>query len=146
MPVAVSLFSSMKAITIKQPFASLIAFQEKTIEYRTWATEYRGPLLICAGAKPFFDGEETLPFGVAVAIVQLSGIEPFTTSHLIASGLTDMPGRPGFAWRLTGAKEIEPFRVAGQQRLFDVAAKPVLIDDLSDEDHYDLFAKMALVG
>lgn len=43
----------MKALTIRQPWASLIAAGVKTIETRSWSTEYRGPLAIHAGkAKP----------------------------------------------------------------------------------------------
>ncbi|MFN5288139.1 MAG: ASCH domain-containing protein [Planctomyces sp.] len=38
----------MKALSIRQPFASLIAAGKKTVELRTWYTHYRGPLLICA--------------------------------------------------------------------------------------------------
>ncbi len=39
----------MKVITIKQPFASLIASGYKEYEFRTWKTKYRGDLLIHAG-------------------------------------------------------------------------------------------------
>ena len=39
----------MKAITIKQPFASLIAAGIKEYEFRTWKTHYRGEILIHAG-------------------------------------------------------------------------------------------------
>ena len=39
----------MKAITIKQPFASLIAAGVKEYEFRTWKTKYRGEILIHAG-------------------------------------------------------------------------------------------------
>lgn len=39
----------MKALTIRQPWASLIAHGVKTIETRSWSTEYRGPLAIHAG-------------------------------------------------------------------------------------------------
>jgi hypothetical protein len=39
----------MKAITILQPWASLIACGAKKIETRSWATKYRGPLAIHAG-------------------------------------------------------------------------------------------------
>lgn len=38
----------MKVITIKQPFASLIANGIKEYEFRTWKTKYRGKLLIQA--------------------------------------------------------------------------------------------------
>ncbi len=39
----------MKAITILQPWASLIACGAKKIETRSWATKYRGPIAIHAG-------------------------------------------------------------------------------------------------
>ena len=39
----------MKVITIKQPFASLIAEGLKEYEFRTWKTKYRGEILIHAG-------------------------------------------------------------------------------------------------
>jgi len=39
----------MKAITIKQPFASLIIEGYKKYEFRTWKTNFRGKILIHAG-------------------------------------------------------------------------------------------------
>lgn len=39
----------MKVLTLKQPWATLIALGEKKIETRSWKTNYRGPLLIHAG-------------------------------------------------------------------------------------------------
>lgn len=41
----------MKAITIKQPWASLIVSGQKDIENRTWKTSFRGRVLIHAGMK-----------------------------------------------------------------------------------------------
>jgi hypothetical protein len=40
----------MKAITLHQPWASLVAIGAKTIETRSWSTRHRGPLAIHAGA------------------------------------------------------------------------------------------------
>lgn len=43
----------MKALTLHQPWASLVAFGVKSIETRSWSTSYRGPLAIHAGlAQP----------------------------------------------------------------------------------------------
>ena len=39
----------MKVLTIKQPFATLIAEGYKIYEFRTWKTNYRGEFLIHAG-------------------------------------------------------------------------------------------------
>jgi hypothetical protein len=41
----------MKALSLYQPYASLIAIGAKTIETRHWATKYRGPLAIHATAS-----------------------------------------------------------------------------------------------
>ena len=76
----------MKALSVKQPFAEFIATGEKDIELRTWRTDYRGPLLICASSK----GEITLkkgapqedrealerefPNGKAICVVDLADI------------------------------------------------------------------------
>lgn len=39
----------MKALTIRQPYAELIACGEKRVENRTWRTAYRGTIAIHAG-------------------------------------------------------------------------------------------------
>ncbi|GIO08952.1 hypothetical protein J31TS6_49800 [Brevibacillus reuszeri] len=41
----------MKAITIHQPWATLIALGEKKFETRSWSTKYRGPIAIHAAKK-----------------------------------------------------------------------------------------------
>ena len=38
----------MKCLSLKQPFADLLAFGEKTIELRKWNTKFRGKFLIHA--------------------------------------------------------------------------------------------------
>lgn len=44
---------AVKALTLHQPWASLIALGVKTIETRSWKTDYRGPLVIhAAGRRP----------------------------------------------------------------------------------------------
>jgi len=40
----------MKALSLHEPWASLMRTGAKTIETRSWGTMYRGPLLICASA------------------------------------------------------------------------------------------------
>ena len=130
----------MKAITVKQPWASLIAYGEKKIEHRTWSTDYRGPLLICAGAERFADDDLVFPHGVAVAVVTLADCRSFTAADMEPACI-DGKTLQGFAWVLKGAREIIPFPVRGQLRLFTVDNVPELIDDLSDFDHIDLFSQ-----
>ena len=54
----------MKAITIWQPWASLIACGAKKYETRSWPTKYRGPIAIHAAAKE----PRTLPQEVREAL------------------------------------------------------------------------------
>lgn len=74
----------MKALTIQQPYAALIATGVKPIENRTWATSYRGPLLIHAGKsqertadwdaadeRVYGIRREDMAFGAIVAVVDL---------------------------------------------------------------------------
>mgnify|MGYP001499275894 CR=1 FL=1 len=41
----------MKAISLRQPWASLVAIGAKQIETRSWFTSYRGPIAIHASAR-----------------------------------------------------------------------------------------------
>ncbi|MGM9874690.1 MAG: ASCH domain-containing protein [Bacilli bacterium] len=41
----------MKALTIKEPWASLIIEEYKKYEFRSWKTKYRGKILIHAGCS-----------------------------------------------------------------------------------------------
>ena len=69
----------MKAITIKQPFASMIAAGIKEYEFRTWKTNYRGEILINAGKgidkkamNKFADYGLEYPSGCIVAKARLT--------------------------------------------------------------------------
>jgi hypothetical protein len=48
----------MKALTVRQPWASLIAASAKTIETRSQRTHHRGPLAIHAGLHRPVEGED----------------------------------------------------------------------------------------
>ena len=54
----------MKALTVKQPYASLICCGLKNVENRSWTTKYRGTILIHAGTQSgadLFDKDLPLP-------------------------------------------------------------------------------------
>lgn len=76
----------MKALTITQPWATLIAIGAKRFETRGWSTPYRGPLAIHAG-------KNTKPVGGEVGLRRLCEMEPFR-SVLAEAGidpLLDLP-------------------------------------------------------
>lgn len=78
----------MKAITIWQPYASLLAQREKLYETRGWATNYRGPIAIHAAAKdprtlpkelrealgPYVENMDELPRGAVIATADLVNV------------------------------------------------------------------------
>lgn len=138
----------MKAISLWEPWASLIRTGAKTYETRHWPTKHRGPLLICAakgglangelmnllndpvfkkGLSPLLPGRDlttdNLYHGEAVAIINLVDCIPTETMTAEQIG-TDAPFgnfSPGrFAWKLENTRAIDPFPVKGRQGLFNV--------------------------
>lgn len=134
----------MKAISLWQPWASLVALGYKQYETRSWSTGHRGRLLIHAAKKrskeidrlvleePHFRrfmelerlaGLDELPFGAIVCTCDLvycveSGLAAVSATERAFGDYT--PGR--FAWKLAGVMKLEsPIAFTGRQGLFDVA-------------------------
>lgn len=104
----------MKALSIKQPYANLIADGHKTIEMRTWRTMYRGDLLLCSSKQP-----DIAPAGMAVATAELVACRPMIPGD-VERALRDYE-RGLVSWVLQDVKKIaEPFPVRGRLMLFDV--------------------------
>lgn len=113
----------MKALSLKQPWASYVAIGRKTIETRTWSTKYRGKLLIVSSKTydknfPYanFLGPN-LPLGMALAIVDLVDCRLMK----YGDGPQALIYRPGFySWLLAMVEKIDPFPVKGQLGLYEV--------------------------
>jgi len=78
----------MKAITILQPWASLVALGEKKFETRSWPTNYRGPILIHAGKKTFntdsYLDRELYPFAEALGLPDYFSFDKLPYGSIIA--------------------------------------------------------------
>ncbi|MEO6071004.1 MAG: ASCH domain-containing protein [Chitinophagaceae bacterium] len=116
----------MKAISLLQPWASLVIMGAKEWETRSWATRHRGPLLIHASAKkptrrekamfendpnfrPFIPQMEELPYGAIIGKTILKEI--FTTGYLVQH-LEDFKG---YNWKNEFAfDDLSPNRYAWQ--------------------------------
>lgn len=111
----------MKALSLKQPWAGMIARGQKTIETRTWSTSYRGPLAIHASQ----------PDGCIVATAFLTDCRPMVFSDILAARLHAFEeGR--FAWDLSGIRAVSPgIPMRGRLRLWDVP--PAVLDELTAE-------------
>ena len=116
----------MKALSLRQPYASLIAIGKKTIETRYWATAYRGPLLIVSSKGKVYKDVPyhglfnlKLLFGMALAVVELIDCRPMKKEDEKSAIISYDPLL--FAWVLSDIKKIKPFPVKGQLKLFEVS-------------------------
>ena len=110
----------MKALSIRQPWANLIAPGDKTIEVRSRPTKYRGPLLIVSAKRPAVP-----PAGCALAVVNLVDCRPMTEADEPAAMAKREPDQ--WAWILTDIRRIEPRPVRGQLGLFEA---PIPLEDI----------------
>jgi ASCH domain len=104
----------MMALSIKQPWANLIASGKKTIETRLWDTKYRGPLLIVSSRTPRIE-----PAGFALAVGELVDCRRMTKCDEVAAQCEIYPN--AFAWVLASVRRITPFPVKGRLGLYEVA-------------------------
>ena len=89
-----------RAISLKQPWANLVATGKKTIETRKWITNYRGTIVICSSQKP-----SIAPAGYALCTAELYHIEPMKKEHEEKACIKVYPR--AFSWFL---KNIKPFK------------------------------------
>jgi hypothetical protein len=115
----------MKALCVKEPWASKIRLGLKTVETRTWRTSYRGRVLFCASAKP-----KSAISGHAFAIVTLQDCVPMTREHEDQACCEVYPG--AYAWILQDIIPINIFRVKGRLGVFDFKEEHIL--ELSDRE------------
>lgn len=125
----------MKVITIKQPFATLIAEGLKEYEFRTWKTKYRGDILIHAGKgvdknamKQFKHLNLEYPAGCIIAKATITDCinideearkmlkekNPLAYSSIIKHSEWD-----GFGFKLENVEKVEPISVNGKLSLWD---------------------------
>jgi hypothetical protein len=103
----------MKAISIKGQWAVFIWSGDKTIETRTWKTNYRGKLLLCASKYP------ASPLsGNAFAIAKIIDCRPMVKEDE-ERARCELYDR-AYSWFLADVKRISPFPVKGRLSLFEV--------------------------
>ena len=134
----------MKALSVKQPWASLLATGTKTVECRTWKVSYRGPLLICSskGDLEFEDGDDllVLPGGRTLGVVELVDVRPMTQDDLAAAYLPEewhAEALKGFAWHVSPLYGVTTQPIKGKLNLFNV--DEASIEKIPEEfiDHWE---------
>lgn len=134
----------MKSLTVKQPYAGLIAYGLKTIEVRSQPTKYRGDVLIHAAKTsadaskyvfadtPLYDElaawlrllEKQDEFigisGAAIAIAKIVNCEPFAVKHERVAFVHSQKVGDAYAWHLANVRLIEPIYYRGQLGLINI--------------------------
>ena len=104
-----------KAISLKQPWANLIASGKKTIETRKWKTPYRGDVVICSSKSP-----DIAPAGCALCIVELYSVEPMKKEHEAKACIKVYLG--AYGWFLRNMRLIvPPVPVKGELGVFNLS-------------------------
>lgn len=109
----------MKALSVRGDYVMDMITGKKKIEYRTWSTKYRGPLLMCSTARKVAGSAP----GYAICIVNLYNIE--------YSELDDL-----YYWHIKDVRVIKPIHIKGQLKLFNVPNKLIKViskDQFEDE-------------
>lgn len=129
----------MKVITIKQPWATLIAKGYKEYEFRTWKTKYRGDILIHAGKtidKKAMDRFKNLdleyPKGCIIAKAKITNCiyvddkfvkEVVLKNPKIYKSLINKDNWSGYGFKMEEVKEIEPIQINGKLGLWNYNEK-----------------------
>lgn len=133
----------MKALSLWEPWATLVMIGAKQFETRGWSTRYRGHIVIHAAKHdrelkaalnqpPYrsvlfeagYSKPEHFKLGCALGVVELVGIQP---SEEVRGAISQQERAFGdyadkrFAWQLANIRTFEqPILMKGQQGLFDV--------------------------
>lgn len=125
----------MKALSIAPQYAMNIVAGIKTIEVRTWTTNYRGDIMICSTAKKYHN---TIP-SHALGIVTLKDVVPLEKKHLKSAMLYPEDYEKGlYAWILENPRLIKPVPVKGKLSLWEFT-EPYEIVTFKDEDEEEAF-------
>ena len=109
----------MKALSVRGDYIMDMIAGKKKIEYRTWKTNYRGPLLMCSTAKKVAGAAP----GYAICVVNLKSIQYFSFEDL-------------YYWNIELADVIKPIHVKGQLKLFNVdddLIKPISMKEFESQ-------------
>ena len=123
----------MKVLTVKQPWASLIASGIKHYEFRSWKTNYRGKLYIHAGKgveKEFVNKFKVFnldyPKAKIIAVCDLVDcikLDEETNKRIVKENelvYGHNPNRDGYAWVLENVQMIDGKEINGKLGLWNL--------------------------
>ena len=124
--------TTLKCLSLKQPFAELVIHGRKTIETRTWNTNFRGEFLIHSSktideesAKKLNINCCKLTKGALVGCAVLYDVKKYSNRQEYVADqskhLDDNFSQPKYGFFLKGARKLEkPITLAGKLGFFNV--------------------------
>ena len=104
----------LRALAVKQPFAGLIANGRKTIEFRSWSTPYRGPILIVASL-----GRDNDAYREAMHLGHVSDHCTVKGATLCVVDLVSIEGVPGdYEWNIARPRAVPREATKGKLNLY----------------------------
>ena len=125
-----------KCLSLKQPYAQLVASGKKTIELRTWNTKFRGEFLIHASKKIDVKAYERLKIdphslitGAIIGKVNLYDVKSYDSRESLMrdrkrhfADVDDID--PGFGFKIKDAQKFrEPIIIPGKLGFFNIEIK-----------------------
>lgn len=126
----------MKVITLKQPWASLVAYGYKKYEFRSWKLNYRGDIIIHAGLGVDKEAMEQVkdlnlnfPSKKLMAIVHID--DCISLNNSISQAINKENPivygnkiRTGYAWKLSNVRLLDiPEVISGKQGIWNYDLK-----------------------
>ena len=121
----------MKVITIKQPFASLIAEGIKEYEFRTWKTNYRGKVLIHSSKSIEKKELDTFKdYNIDYSNGEIIAIAEITDCILVDKEFDDQLRKKNslvykhnhinnYAWKIENVKPVKRIKINGKLGLWN---------------------------
>ncbi|HEY2510270.1 MAG TPA: ASCH domain-containing protein [Polyangiaceae bacterium] len=131
----------MRALTIRQPWATLIARGEKTVELRSWSTPHRGPLLVHAGVN--VDRKELrdidlrtsdMPKGVLLCVVEVLDVVRATREHMRRAWDPEADPSKWFAWEIRKLYSVERRPWSGKLGFMNVPDSEIVRVETPDSE------------
>ena len=121
----------LRALSVRQPWANLIASGEKSVEVRSWSTTHRGDLVICSSTTVDDRGAlihdlNTDPCGVTICLVELVNVRPLERGDVGPAMMPDDADLDAYAWVLVQPRRLAPHPVRGALGLFGVPSDIVV--------------------
>lgn len=149
----------MKALSVKQPYAALLATGQKTLEVRSMRTNYRGPVVICASKKLhvnydyynvykgvcyLLSGDKGFAYdiyfdllhysGQAIAVADLVDVRLMRPDDESLAGCEYACGF--YVWVFENPRLIEPQYITGRLGIFELIIEPKFLEHADCKLHH----------